>query len=113
MNEDPLSIDTRGTRPAFFSDPDVDAVMTALLETMAQLWSTRDYARALEKLLIEKGILDQGEIDKLEWNSEEQLENNAARAAFFADAFRAIGAKFQGSSQRTQDIDDFDPDGDQ
>ena len=36
MSDKQQSLDTRGTRPAFFSDCDLDALMTALLETMSQ-----------------------------------------------------------------------------
>lgn len=99
--------DTRGSRPAFFSNPDLDAMMTALLETMSQLWATRDYAHALEKLLVEKGVLSEGELDAMDWTAEESSANHAAREAFFADAFRAIGADFQGVRQRTSEIDEL------
>ena len=110
MSDKPQSLDTRGTRPAFFSDCDLDALMTALLETMSQLWATRDYAHAMEKLLVEKGVLKAGELDALDWNDEEYAQNHAAREAFFADAFRAIGADFQGTRQPTVEIDRLDPD---
>ncbi|MHA7816981.1 MAG: hypothetical protein ACX93N_10940 [Pseudohaliea sp.] len=106
MTERTQALDTRGSRPAFFSSPDLDAMMTALLETMSQLWATRDYARALEKLLVEKGVLGEGELDAMDWTAEENLRNHAAREAFFADAFRAIGADFQGARQRTAEIDE-------
>lgn len=109
MSDEALSIDTRGSRPAFFADADLDAMMTALLETMSQLWATRDYAHALEKLLVEKGVIDAGELDALEWDPAEQGANAAARAAFLADAFRAIGADFQGTNRRTREIDELDP----
>jgi len=72
---------------------------------MSQLWATRDYARGLEKCLVEKGILHSGELDSLRWSPEEQAANHAARAAFLADAFRAVGADFQSARKRTEDID--------
>jgi hypothetical protein len=106
MSEDTPALDTRGSRPAFFADPDLDAMMTVLLETMSQLWATRDYAHALEKLLVEKGVLAAGELDDVEWSAEEYASNHQARNAFFVDAFRAIGADFQGARQRTREIDE-------
>ena len=107
MTDETLVLDTRGTRPAFFSDPDLDAMMTALLETMSQLWATRDYAHALEKLLVEKGLIEAGELDALAWGAEEATQNHAARAAFFDDAFRAVGARYQKAKSRTREIDEF------
>lgn len=100
-----IPLDTRGSRPAFFDSPDLDAMMTALLETMSQLWATRDYAHALEKLLVEKGLLEPGELDALEWTPQEAAANHSAREAFLRDAFRAIGADFQSAEQRNRDVD--------
>jgi len=100
-----LDIDTRGGRPAFFENADVDALMTALLEVMAQLWATRDYAHALERLLVERGVLAEGDIDRFEWTPEQVAGNDAARQAFLQDAFRAIGASFETVAARNADID--------
>lgn len=100
-----LNIDTRGGRPAFFENPDVDALMTALLEVMSQLWATRDYSHALERLLVERGILTEGEIDRFQWTREQAAENDAARQAFLQDAFRAIGASFETVAARNAEID--------
>lgn len=77
------------------------------LEVMSQLWATRDYAMAPEKILVEKGIIDNGELDSLEWNSHEQAVNQARREAFLKDAFWAINADFTTLEKRNRQIDNF------
>lgn len=82
--------------------------MTALLEVMSQLWATRDYAAALEKLLLEKGVIEPGELEHLQWSDEEEAANEARRQAFLQDAFRAVKADFTSLNRRNREIDDFD-----
>jgi hypothetical protein len=103
-----IPLDTRGSRPSFFDSSTQDVFMTALLETMSQLWATRDYAHALEKLLVEKGLIGAGELDALRWSAEEAAVNEARRKAFLDDAFRAVNADFTTVDKRNQLIDNFD-----
>jgi len=103
-----IPLDTRGSRPSFFDSSTQDVFMTALLETMSQLWATRDYAAGLEKLLVEKGVIEAGELDALKWSAEEAAANGARRAAFLEDAFRAVNADFTSVDSRNRQIDSFD-----
>ena len=82
--------------------------MTALLETMSQVWAARDYAAGLEKLLVEKGVIDAGELDALRWSAEEEAQNEARRDDFLKDAFRAVNADFTSVARRNAEIDNFD-----
>lgn len=43
--------------------------MTALLEVMSQLWATRDHVAALEKLLVQKGVIGPGGLEQLQWSA--------------------------------------------
>ena len=107
-DSDDINMDTRGSRPAFFDSSTQDVFMTALLETMSQLWATRDYAMALEKLLVEKKVIEAGELDALRWTAEEEAANEKRREAFLKDAFRAVNADFTSVEKRNRDIDGFD-----
>lgn len=100
-----ISLDTRGSRPGFFDNVSQDVFMTALLEVMSQLWATRDYAAALEKLLVEKNLIGADELQKLEWSAQEEAANEARREAFLKDAFRAVNADFTSLEKRKQEID--------
>lgn len=103
-----IPLDTRGSRPGFFDSTTQDVFMTALLETMSQLWATRDYAAGLEKLLVEKGVIAPGELASLSWTEEEAAANASRRAAFLEDAFRAVNADFTSVDKRNSQIDNFD-----
>ena len=98
-------MDTRGKRPSFFQSPETDAVMTALLETMSQLWATRNQVRILEKLLIEKSVITQDELDIFDFNGTEKSQDNQAMQDFFADEFRAMGASVQSIDSRQKEVD--------
>lgn len=108
MNGDQdLPMDTRGSRPSFFDNVTQDVFMTAMLETMSQLCATRDYASALEKLLIEKGVIAAGDLEALRWTAEEEAAKEASREAFLKDAFRAVNANFTSIEKRNKHIDNF------
>ncbi|MEQ8516917.1 MAG: hypothetical protein RIC38_15055, partial [Chromatocurvus sp.] len=65
------------------------------------------YAAALEKLLVEKGVIEPGELEQLQWSAEEEAANEARREAFLQDAFRAVNADFTSVERRNRDVDDF------
>lgn len=105
-----ISLDTRGSRPSFFDSVSQDVFMTALLEVMSQLWATRDYAAGLEKLLVDKGVIEADELEKLQWSAEEEAANESRREAFLKDAFRAVNADFTSIEKRNRQIDNFSED---
>ena len=105
-----ISLVTRGSRPSFFDSVSQDVFMTALLEVMSQLWATRDYAAGLEKLLVDKGVIEADELEKLQWSAEEEAANESRREAFLKDAFRAVNADFTSIEKRNRQIDNFSED---
>lgn len=102
-----LQMDTRGRRPAFFESAEIDAVMTALLETMSQLWATRNQVRTLEQLLVDKAIFTTEELQQFNLPETEKEKDQQAMQEFFADAFRAMGAATQSIDSRQKEVDKF------
>lgn len=47
----------------FFSDPAIDRVLGVAMTLAAEVWVLRDRVRALEALLVEKGVVAQGALD--------------------------------------------------
>lgn len=109
MHEVP-DIDARGARPIFFENPETDALMTALLEVMSQLWVNRDYTLALEKALVERGILPADAVAGVRWTDEEQASSAAVQNELLRDAMRAVGVPLQPLSEREAEIDSFQQD---
>jgi len=100
-----LPLDTKGKRPAFFEDPAIDCVMTALLEVMAENWTLKERLLAMEKALVSEGALAADAIEKIEWSEAEIAEHAAMRQRSLQDAFRALNSRFQTISKRKELID--------
>jgi len=100
-----FTLNTRGDRPTFFENSGTDAVMTALLETMSQLWATRNQVRMLEQLLIDKSLITREELETFDFNSAEKIKDYQSMQDFFRDAFRAMGASGQSVDSRQREVD--------
>jgi hypothetical protein len=53
----------RSPRPVYLDDPRLDKMLGAIVELTAQLYLARDRQRVLERLLIDKGVLTERELD--------------------------------------------------
>lgn len=100
-----IDMEARGKRPKFFENAETDALMTALLETMSQLWATRERLAALERTLQEAGLIEAGAVEGQALPAEDEARLAASRQAFLADAFRALSADFQSLKAKAADTD--------
>ena len=100
-----IPIDTKGKRPAFFSDPAIDTVMTALLEVMTENWTLRERLYALEKALTESGSLPANAVNNITWSDSEKMSHEGERQRILSDAFRALSSHYVSRSARQKDID--------
>jgi len=103
MSEHPL--DTQGKRPAFFTDPVIDAMMTAVLEVMTENWSLKERLYALEKTLTENGVIASDAVESVTWSADDIQAHEVERQRILKDAFRALQGDFVGRSARVSDID--------
>ena len=103
MTDHPL--DTKGKRPAFFNDPALDSMMTALLEVMAENWSLKERLYALEKALKTERVLTDNAVENVTWSDEEKMAHETERQRILNDAFRALKGDFVGRAARVSDID--------
>ena len=100
-----FNLNARGKRPSFFEAAETDALMTALLETMSQLWATRNQVNVLQKVLIGRGLLSASELDEFLSTDADKAEDHEAMQNFFADAFRSMGIATQSLESRQKEID--------
>lgn len=100
-----LPLDVKGKRPAFFDDPAIDCVMTALLEALAENWTLKERLLALEKALVEGDVLSKDAVEKVEWTPEEAAQHELMRQRVLNDAFRALDNRFQSISARKKFVD--------
>ncbi len=71
-------------RPVYLDDKRFDRMLNAIVELTAQLYVTRDRAKALEQLLIEKGVLTQSELDHFKGDPNLEAELTKEREALIA-----------------------------
>ena len=100
-----MPLDTKGKRPTFFNDKAVDALMTIVLEIMAENWTLKERLFALEKTLVDKGVLEVDSVEKVTWSDSEKMAHETERQRILTDAFRALNSEFVGRAARQKDID--------
>ena len=100
-----MPLDTKGKRPAFFNDEALDAMMTALLETMAENWTLKERLYALEKALAENNVIPANAVENVTWTDAEKAAHEVERQRILTDAFRALKGQFTGRSARQSEID--------
>ncbi len=74
----------RKPRPVYLDDPRYDRLLNAVVELTAQLYISRDRAKALEKLLITKGVLTSDELDNFRGDTELEAELDREREELVA-----------------------------
>ena len=68
----------------FFTDPALDRAMGMIMTLAAELHVTRDHVRVLEALLVDKGVLEEGEVARFEPPADLEAEWTLDRDAFIA-----------------------------
>ena len=66
----------------FFPDPALDRAMGMVMTLAAELYVARDRLRVLESVLVERGVLEPGELERFEVPPSQQAEWDADRDAF-------------------------------
>ena len=53
----------KGGRNAFFDNAESDRLLAMLMQLVTEHWANRERTLALEQLLVDKGVLTEGELD--------------------------------------------------
>ena len=90
----------KGQRPAFFDDPDTDKLVSMLMGLVGEVSVMRDRMDTIERLLGEKGLLSQSDIDNFEPPEDVLMQRAETREMFLGEITRVI----------TSELEDFDSD---
>ncbi len=60
---DKVSRVVKGGRTAFFENAESDRLLSMLMQLVTEHWAVRERTLVLERLLVEKGVLEEGELD--------------------------------------------------
>lgn len=58
-----ISRTVKGGRTAFFEHADSDRLLAMLMQLVTEHWALKERALVLEKILVDKGLLTEGELD--------------------------------------------------
>ncbi|MEM7704099.1 MAG: hypothetical protein AAF358_01020 [Pseudomonadota bacterium] len=84
-----LSREVRGGRKAFYDDPDVDRLLAIVTRLLEEHWALRERHTALEKLLVEKQLLEDEDIESYEFAEADSAVLDAASAKLIRDVLGA------------------------
>jgi hypothetical protein len=90
----------KGQRPTFFDDPDTDKLVSMLMGLAGEVSVMRDRMDTIERLLGEKGLLSQSDIDNFEPPEDVLMQRAETREMFLGEITRVI----------TSELEDFDSD---
>ncbi len=80
--------ETRGKRPQFFSDPDIDQIMTFLVELTTEVAVMRERLDTVEQLLDRHGNVTRANIEAFQADADTEAARNAWRDAYLKRVFR-------------------------
>lgn len=84
---------TKGKRPSFFSDPDLDQMLTFLVELTTEVSVLRDRLDTVEHLLDTKGTISRSDIEAFVPDGELAERRQTARRALVNRVFRMHGTR--------------------
>ena len=80
----------KGSRPYFFEDPAVDKLMAMLMGLVGEVSVLNDRVDSMQRLLIEKGALQPGQLDNYHPDAAVREERDSQREALLANVLRII-----------------------
>lgn len=80
----------KGKRPQYFSDPATDKLLNMVLTLAGELSVARDRLDTLERLLDERGVLDQASVDAYKPDSQAAAQRSQRRAAYLERVMRTV-----------------------
>ncbi len=84
-----MSREVRGGRKAFFDNPDVDRLLAIVTRLLEEHWALRERHAVLEKLLADKGVVTDAEIENCELSESESSALDAAAGKLIRDVMGA------------------------
>lgn len=95
----------KGKRPWFYKDPDVERVFNISMALAMELAVTRQRLDALERLLEERGVLRQEEIETFRPQPEAEVTRQQWNRDYIARVMRVLIQTAQGHSAEAEGVD--------
>jgi hypothetical protein len=98
---------SRGRRPYFFENPDVDRLLSIVWAMAAELAVTRERLDTVERLLARRELLDLAAIDNFRPTSDEARERGQWHLEYIARLLRVLQQEVE-TMQRSRDASSED-----
>ncbi len=95
----------KGKRPWFYQDPDVERVFNVALALAMELAVTRQRLDALERLLAERGVLAQADIEAFRPDAEAETARQQWHRDYIARVLRVLIQTTQGRAAEAEGVD--------
>lgn len=95
----------KGKRPWFFDDPDVERVFNVTMALAMELAVTRQRLDALERLLEERGVLAQADLEQFRPQPEAEAQRQQWNRDYIARVLRVLIQSAQGRSAESEGVD--------
>lgn len=95
----------KGKRPWFYKDADVERVFNIAMALAMELAVTRQRLDALERLLDERGVLQQSEIEQFRPGSDVETQRQQWNRDYIARVLRVLIQTTQGRSAESEGVD--------
>ncbi len=80
----------KGSRPYYFDEPAVDRLLAMILALASEVSVSRDRQDTLERLISDKGLLSQNEIEDFQPTKEILAERDARREHYLGQILRIV-----------------------
>ena len=94
----------KGKRPPYFSDPAVDKLHAIVMSLAEELSVVRDRLNAAERLLEQKGVLSQAEVDRFVPDEAAEEDRGRSREAYIRRVMRVVEMELDEIEGRRDDL---------
>ena len=85
----------QGKQPSYFSDPMAEQNFSMTMSLMAELAVARERIDTLERVLVQKGVLDAEEVEHYVPDADAAAERQDAQVAYSARIFHALAQQLE------------------
>jgi hypothetical protein len=89
-NQVKIARTAKGKKPQYFSDPAVDKLLAIVLSLVGELSVTRERLDTVERILQDKGLIVQSDIDDVRLSQQAQTQRAEKRSLYLQRVLRAV-----------------------
>jgi hypothetical protein len=97
----------QGKRPEYFSDPMAEQHFSMTMALMAELAAARERINTLERILVEKGLISDNDVEEYQPDAATGIARQTAQVEYSARVFRPLQQAVEAMSGNQNSMDDM------